>query len=239
MRAPSKALEKRIRQLRQKKFRDRENMFVAEGDKLIKQLVDLECEIVECLSIQPIPNVESQFIDAKELKAISSLEHPSNSLAQFKKPVKFPRKKNNLEIYLEDIQDPGNMGTILRTAAWFGHSRIFLSKHCADPFSSKVVQASMGAIAALEIRRESLETCLSEWRDEERKVAVAEMDGENYKAFNKLTAMGIIIGNEGQGISNFAQEAADFPISIEPSNANQMESLNAAVATCILMAHWA
>lgn len=237
MPALSKALEKRIRQLRQKKQRDREQQFVAEGDKLIRQLLHHGCALSKLLVVQGGLHPEELLIEETDLRRISVLENPANSLAIFAIPSPTGRSEQPLELYLEDLQDPGNLGTILRTAAWFGHPSISLSQYCADPFSPKVVQASMGAVGAMQIRRESLEELLKRWKESGRQIGIADMQGTHYQLAVKTELTGIIIGNEGNGLSSEARSAAEQVWSI-PGVQNGMESLNAAIASAILMAHW-
>ena len=234
----SKALEKRIRQLRQKKYREREQAFVAEGDKLIRQLLQNGCSLLALFVVEGSLHPEEVLVEEADLRRISSLENPSNSLAIFAIPSPIAKYEQLLELYLEDLQDPGNLGTILRTAAWFGHAAISLSPHCADPFSSKVVQASMGAIGVLHIRRESLDDLVARWKSSGRQIGIADMQGKDYRLAKKDERRGIIIGNEGNGLSKAARETAEQIWSI-PGEQHGMESLNAAVASAILMAQWA
>ena len=187
MRSLSKAAEKKIKQLRQKKFRDQTDCFLAEGDKLIRQLSNSRCRLSQLYWTKDDLGLGGVQIDPEELKQISAQEHPANSLAVFLKAEAAERKSSDavLELYLEEVQDPGNLGTILRTANWFGHQQIWMSANSADPYSPKAVQSSMGAIGSLQMHRCSLEECLAQWQKDNRWVVAADMDGSDYRSLER------------------------------------------------------
>ena len=237
MRSLSKAAEKKIKQLRQKKFRDKTACFLAEGDKLIRQLSNSHCQLKQLYWTKEDLGLGGEQIETQDLKRISVLEHPANSLAIFQKNEEAERKSSvaPLELYLEEVQDPGNLGTILRTAHWFGHTQIWMSTNSADPYSPKAVQSSMGAIGSLQLHRCSLEECLAQWHKDDRWVVAADMNGTDYRTLNR-EKIGIIIGNEGRGLSEAARSSADELIHVPRGGSSEMESLNAAVSAAILMA---
>ena len=237
MRSLSKAAEKKIKQLRQKKFRDQTACFLAEGDKLIRQLSNSHCRLKQLYWTTDDLGLGGEQIDPEDLKRISAQEHPANSLAIFQKNEEAERKSSDaaLELYLEEVQDPGNLGTILRTANWFGHQQIWMSANSADPFSPKAVQSSMGAIGDLHLHRCSLEECLAKWHEDDRWVVAADMNGSDYRTL-KREKVGLIIGNEGRGLSKTARASADELIHVPRGGSSEMESLNAAVSAAILMA---
>ena len=236
--AASKAWDKRIRSLRLRKYREREGLFVAEGEKLIDQLCAFGLRPALHLCIQESNDKNILQIDAEALRRLSNLENPSSSLAVFPIP-KFdnPSKSTKLDLYLEDLQDPGNLGTILRTASWFGIRHISCSHGTADAFQPKVVQASMGAVANVQLQKESLIDCTARWRDENRRVLAADMLGTELNALDADTEKwAVIVGNEGQGLSKEAREVADEIVSIGGTPHQRVESLNAAMAAGIIMA---
>jgi TrmH family RNA methyltransferase len=237
MRSLSKAAEKKIKQLRQKKFRDQTDCFLAEGDKLIRQLSTSHCRLRQLYWTTDDLGLGGDQIDPEELKRISAQEHPANSLAIFQKAEVAEEKSSDaaLELYLEEVQDPGNLGTILRTANWFGHQQIWMSTNSADPYSPKAVQSSMGAIGSLQLHRCSLEECLTQWQKDDRWVVAADMDGSDYRSLER-EKIGIIIGNEGRGLSETARACAHELIHVPRGGSSHMESLNAAVSAAILMA---
>ena len=143
--------------------------------------------------------------------------------------------EESLSLYLDGIQDPGNMGTILRIADWFGVDCVFSSPDCVDPYNPKVIQATMGAF----LRVSCIETTIERLHEEHPGLPIygAVMDGENVFHANLKSKEGIIvIGNEGRGISSEAESLLSQRISIPPAAHSGAESLNAAVATGILCA---
>lgn len=237
MSALSKAFEKRVRQLRQKKFRDKLGLFIAEGDKLILQLVESGCKLNEFVYVEDSLGFKGEQIELRDLKQVSALETPANSLAIFEKKEFSDVEDQSFSLYLEEIQDPGNLGTILRTATWFGHRKIYTSLNCADPYSPKVVQASMGAVGMIEVKRIALADCREVWAKAEIKILAADMNGQDYRDIPANSKTVLIVGNEGRGISDEARQLVDGMIKIP--GGHDMESLNAAVSASILMSHWA
>lgn len=166
-----------------------------------------------------------------ELEKISALSTPNSVLAVFTKiEVKNVPVKNKLTLALDDIQDPGNLGTIIRIADWFGIENIVCSLQCADMYNPKVVQGTMGSIARVNV----LYTDLNKWIAQQpvKKYAAA-LDGKKLKEIKSLKEGIIIIGNESKGISNEIMQLADEKITIEKYGG--AESLNAAVATGIIL----
>ena len=230
-----------------KKYRDKFNKFIAEGDKIcVEMLRSPKVEIEYCFaSTEWINKYEKELsqrkiylipVKEKELKSISLLKTP-NQVLMIAEKISFPKLLQSNHpgwmIYLDDLQDPGNMGTILRIADWFGWNGVCMSPRCVDVFSSKVVQASMGAFLRVPHFSLSLEQAIQElgW---EAPIYGADMHGEN--VFQKQFAESgvLIIGNEGRGISKEVQKHIQEMISIPKGNNGGAESLNAAVATGIL-----
>lgn len=228
---------KYIQSLYHKKNRDEEGLFVAEGIKLTDELLNAGFNAKKIYAhkdwIELHPAIENiTEINEDELKKISNFETPNKIFAIFQKKalIQIPDLKNKMTLVLDGIQDPGNLGTIIRTADWFGIENIIASADTADLYNFKVVQATMGSIARVNIFYTDLKTFLSG-----NKIIVcgAVLDGENISAFEKPNECIVVIGNESKGIRNDIQPYIQRKISIEKKG--KAESLNAAVATGIIL----
>ncbi|MFH1004784.1 MAG: RNA methyltransferase [Bacteroidota bacterium] len=243
----SKSQIKFIRLLQQKKHRAESGLFIAEGDKLIKDLFHSEIKriflfaikdfFVNAKSIIPSPDNKCIFeITPSELKKISALTTPNQVVGVFEIPkyqLNIDDLKNKLIIALEDICDPGNLGTIIRIANWFGISDVICSEKCVDVYNPKSIQATMGSIARVRVHYTDIEKFFMKIKTF-LPVYAATLDGENiYSA--KLFSSGIIlIGNESKGISAQLLRHTTNKIFIPTFSANKPDSLNAASATAIL-----
>ena len=222
--------------------------FILEGDKMTRELLDAPDHEVsgiyaldDWLSANPkvrhLPSGVVFSISASELKQISALTTPNQVLAT----VRAPRPsfdplwlKNNWTFYLDNIQDPGNMGTILRIADWFGLEWVLGSPGCVEVFNPKVVQASMGAI--LRVRYGELGLSVLQEKHPEIPILGADAAGTSiYQAEVAPTGL-VVIGNEGQGISSETQAYISSYIAIPRAAGGQAESLNAAVSAGIIAA---
>ena len=239
----SKNKIKFIRSLEVKKFRNETNCFLAEGNKLVADILPFfECE---CLITKPSWLATQGNIAAKELiiaeendiERASLLKTPQDVLAVFHRPQYFldnEALKDELSLVVDGIQNPGNLGTIIRLADWFGIKRIICSLDTADVYNPKTVQASMGAIARVQVFYKSL----PDWLDEMGGIPVygAFLEGENiYKETLSSTGL-IVMGNEGNGISPSVEERITHKLYIPnyPPEAETTESLNVAVAAAIV-----
>ncbi|MDR1984802.1 MAG: RNA methyltransferase [Prevotellaceae bacterium] len=237
----SKSKIKQIKSLEYKKFRDETGLFVAEGEKLINEILqsNIEIESLFCLPAAKLPeNNKTEIISENEMKRISFLKTPSSAFAV----VKIPNKKidinkinNSLSIVLDNIQDPGNLGTIMRLCDWFGIQNIICSHKTTDCFSPKTVQATMGAICNVNVFYVDLNGFFN-MIDQNINIYGTFLEGENiYNA--KLSAHGLIImGNEGKGISTETEKFVTKKLCIPcfSDNAIKPESLNVSVATAIV-----
>ncbi len=221
----SKATIKRIRSLEAKKHRMAEGLFVAEGRKIIEEIGRV------------LPPKEV-FLGEEAVSA-SLLQHPQGQLALFPIDI-FERIEplSQLKLMLDGVQDPGNMGTIIRLADWFGIDHIYCSKDTVDALNPKVVQASMGAIAHVKVEYVDLERVLKAL-PKDFPVYATTLDGKNIYE-EKLSHEGIIVmGNEGNGISENVKSLVNRRITIPPySSRPTVESLNVAVATAIVCAEF-
>ncbi len=242
----SKTHSKYIQTLHHKKFRDAENLFIAEGSKVVMELLRSQKFIcTEILGLQEWLHEHEallrkqysgplQTTEAYELEKISALSTPNQVLAIFKKaaaPAITVQGKINL--LLDNIQDPGNMGTIIRIADWFGISNIICSAHSAEMYNPKVVQSTMGSLGRVNV----IYTDLAEWIQQQQpvKVYAAALNGKALQQFGGLKEGLIVVGNESKGISEEILLLANERITIPKFG--EAESLNAAVATGIILSH--
>ncbi|MFK7807483.1 MAG: TrmH family RNA methyltransferase [Saprospiraceae bacterium] len=244
----SKNKIKNILALQRKKVRRDTGFFLLEGDKMTRELLELRPEWISELYALPswiqknedlLANrgITAQEVDEQSLKKVSSLKTPNQVLTVLRQPTQaevLPDFDQQLSLYLDEIQDPGNMGTILRIADWFGIKHVICSPNCVDVFSPKVVQASMGAIFRVVTLTEAL-VSLKE-RFSEIEIYGTLLDGENIYT-TELEEKGIIvIGNEGNGISQENKVLITKSITIPQGPNSSAESLNAGIATGIVCA---
>ena len=227
----SKNQQKLIRSLEQKKYRRRERLFVAEGPKVVGDLIKAGYRPQTLFSTTE--QTGAQLVTDDELRRISFLQHPQQTLALFPlpKPAAEQPRQGRLYLALDGVQDPGNLGTIIRLADWFGIDTIYCSEDTADAWAPKVVQATMGSIARVKIVYTDLRTLLD---NTTMPVYGTLLDGNDVYR-EALTAEGIIVmGNEGNGISADIRQRVTRRLLI-PSfhKGDTAESLNVAIATAI------
>lgn len=238
---------KLVRSLESKKGRSKEGLFVAEGPKVVADLMAvIKPRVIfataEWIEVYGKERADSVFeVSNDELRGISFLKHPQNVMALFPMRGSCVVVPNNVELYLalDDVQDPGNLGTIIRIADWFGISRIYCSRNTADVYNPKVVQATMGSIARVEVVYVELTEFLSSL-PENFPIYGTFLDGEDiYK--KSLTSNGIIVmGNEGKGISPSVARYINNRLLIPsfPKGRATADSLNVAIATAITCAEF-
>jgi TrmH family RNA methyltransferase len=236
----SKNQIKLITSLQQKKQRIAHQLFFAEGIKVIQELVESNFELVQLYTTQndfpEVSNDKKAIIDESDLKKITALATPNTCLALFKIPAEKIIIESGLIIALDAIRDPGNLGTILRLCDWFGIGQIICSKDAVDIYNPKVVQATMGSIARVNVNYIDLETFISQTK---LPVFGTFMDGNNiYKTH--LPQEGIIImGNEANGISPEIEKLIKNRLTIPRFGTIQKtESLNVATATAIVLSEF-
>lgn len=232
---------KYIQSLGQKKLRDEEQVFVAEGPKLVNELLLADnCKVIQVYAIDEWitpakANAEVIRITPGELQKISQLVTPNQVLAIAKK-IEWnnePGITGAVSLVLDEIQDPGNMGTIIRLADWFGIKNVFCSIGSVDNYNPKVVQASMGSIIRVRVEYVDLITLFKNSKDV--RVYATALNGRDITKMEKLTEGLIVIGNESKGISDEILRLANVQITIPGKG--KAESLNAAVATGIVLSH--
>lgn len=230
---------KRITSLAQKKFRTAQEKFIVEGRKMANEVLKFcqeSCDSVYCtadyLEKNPIEHERLYVISSKDLERISQLKSPQGVLVVVDF-LKISTDTNKFYIALESIQDPGNMGTILRLADWFGVGQILCSKDCVDVYNPKVVQASMGAIFRVEVKYTDLKDSFDELN---LPIYGALLEGENIYSQN-LSPEGILLmGNEGNGISEELQQMVTNKLTIP--RVGDSESLNVSMATGIMLSEF-
>lgn len=229
---------KLIQSLKQKKFRKEEELFVAEGDKIALELLQSNAyEIVEIYALndwldkhqQLLKKHEGKIIEIseKELHKISFLSTANNVLLLLKITNKTSRN-TNWEIAIDNLQDPGNLGTIIRIADWYGIEKIVLSNQSVDVYNPKVIQATMGSIARVGVEYQNLNDYL---KDTEKPIFAAVLGGESLKNFRFPSKGILLMGNESQGLKNEMKQLANYQLEIP--RYGKAESLNVSVATAI------
>ena len=244
-----------IRSLHQKKFREEEQLFIAEGHKLVDELLESGYAIQSVVATE---KAMSDFEDRlsgrvgevytateKDLERISALTTPQQVLAVAAIPrrsLKLSDLEAKLTLLLDDVRDPGNMGTILRIAHWFGVGQVICSLNSVDAHHPKVVQASMGSLFHMPVYEAGLEGLLSELKQVSKIPVYATVLGGEDMFQTKLSNEGVIIfGNESMGIRTSLQELATTCLSIpsfESTSGNRPESLNVAVSAAIVLAEF-
>ncbi len=231
---------KYITQLKQKKFRDLNKVFVAEGFKVISELLNSTLKLEQIYTTKQLNfNVSKEFvteITESELKKISSLTTPNDCLAIFKmKDIQKPQT-NGLKIALDNVRDPGNLGTIIRLCDWFGIADLICSNETVDVYNAKVVQATMGSLTRVNIFYTDLSDYLKETNEP---VFGTFMDGTNIYKTELPTSGIIVMGNEANGISTEIEALITAKIAIPRfGDLQQTESLNVATATAIILSEF-
>ncbi|WP_341221095.1 RNA methyltransferase [Polaribacter atrinae] len=236
----SKNQFKLITSLSQKKYRQKHKLFIAEGIKVVQEILNssFELETLFCTDDFSSDVSEEKIVRVSEadLKKISNLKTPNKALGIFKIPENNRDLNKGLTVALDAINDPGNLGTIIRLCDWFGVSELICSTDTVDCYNQKVVQASMGSLTRVSIRYVDLVKYLEETS---KPTFIADMDGENvYKT--SLPEQGILImGNEANGVSDEIKNLIAHKISIPRFGETQeTESLNVATATAILLSEF-
>ena len=235
----SKNQIKLINSLQQKKYRKLHNLFIAEGKKVIQELIDANFSL-EHLFVTKTDLFDKKhaatLISDSELKKISALTSANDCLAVFKIKEYSHSTNSGLELALDNIKDPGNMGTIIRLCDWFGISKIICTEETVDIYNPKVVQATMGSLARVQVEYTNLAAYL---KATDLEIFGTFMEGENiYK--KEVPPNGILVmGNEANGISTEIEKLITQKISIPRfGNLQQTESLNVATATAIFLSEF-
>lgn len=248
----SKNKIKFIQSLNRKKIREQENVFLVEGNKMVQEAIhsdlniDLLCGTAEFLKSNHISGQSAREVievTSEELQKASLLQSPQKALAIIQMPAgsfRISMLLNEFSLALDFIQDPGNLGTIIRVADWFGIRHLLCSENTVDCYNPKVIQSSMGAIFRVKVHYLNLEATLEEANNHEIPVSGTFLDGDNIFT-TSLPPHGILVmGNEGNGISPELEQIIRKKIQIPsfPLNQQGSESLNVATATAICCAEF-
>jgi TrmH family RNA methyltransferase len=234
----SKNQIKLINSLKQKKYRLQHGLFVVEGTKTIQEFLQSDFKLDTLYAIEPF-NIDAKkeaLISEAELKRISFLKTPNKALAIFKVPRPKPIDHSKLIVALDDVRDPGNLGTIIRLCDWFGVKDLVCSQETVDCFNPKVIQATMGSITRVNVTYLDLADFLKQAR---QPIYGTFMDGTN--VYNKeLSETGVVVlGNEANGISKNIESLVTEKLSIPRFGDLQVtESLNVATATAIVLSEF-
>ena len=233
-----------VRSLADKRGRTEHGLFLAEGEKLIGELRASHLRVRKIYALEGIfegPEVET--VTPRDMERLSQLKSPSNSVAQVEIPhyrLKTAELRNRLTLALDEVQNPGNVGTIIRLADWFGITDILCSEGTADCFNPKVVQATMGAILRVRVHYRPLAPLLAEAAAGGIPVYGTFLEGENIYT-GELSPTGIVVmGNEGRGVTPAVAQCISRKLFIPPWPADRRgsESLNVAMATGIVCAEF-
>ncbi len=248
---PSSKTIKYYRALHQKKYREREKLFLAEGTRVIEALPGSGFHVADLIAtsswLDKHQGIWNQFISEpkvatkKDLERISTQKTPQEAIAVVKRPQKNTDREFPTDhpiSFLHGIQDPGNLGTIIRTADHFGMPFIAYAPDTVDPFNPKVVRGSMGSLFHMKLVCNDAGTILERYREQGGRVIALTKDGESLFKTDALSqAMCcFILGNEGAGLPDEVAGMADQQVSIP--RFGQAESLNASVAAAVVMAQW-
>jgi len=233
----SKNQIKFIKSLSLKKNRVKAQLFVAEGEKIVNELLNSEFEIENIYATKQFSGINSSpksaitVVSNEELSRISNLTSPNNVLAIVKISQIESEKNHGVILVLDDVNDPGNLGTIIRMCDWFGVTQLICSKNTVDCYNPKVVQSAMGSLFRLDIKYLELTTYLA---DIDTPIYGAYMNGVDVKGLEIPNKVHLIMGNEANGISESISKYITNKVSVK-NIGQKAESLNVAIATSILL----
>lgn len=228
---------KLIQTLDKKKYRQKYNLFVVEGNKILREMPDSGFKIRTVYTTTPeeLENTSLPLtsIESAALKKISFLQHPKDSLALVELPAETKMAEGNLRLVLDGIQDPGNLGTLVRLADWFGIQTVVCSEDTVDVFNPKVIQATMGSFLRVNVLYQDLADYLQQG---DFLNIGTDMAGENLYKTDFPQRMNLILGNEGSGIRPSTEKFICKTITIPRfGQQHSAESLNVSVAASIIL----
>lgn len=247
-----KSTTKRIKSLTLKKNRQKEKLFLVEGDKNVLEVLQSNFRVNQLFATENFLSENTAYtkhakqiteVESGDIKKVSLLKNPQNSLAICTLPDEKPlpeKLEENLSLYLDGIQDPGNLGTLIRICDWFGISQLFCSPDTADIYNPKVIQASMGSFCRVNVWYIPFETVAEIARHSNTIILGTFLNGKNIYTENLPPRALLVVGNEGNGIRESVGKTIENKITI-PSFARGntgAESLNAAIATGIICAEF-
>ncbi len=236
---------KRIRGLHLKKGRKEAQQYIIEGEKSVREALSSNIEMVSVYVLDHAAQdllKEGILISEKEMKQLSALSTHSPALAVMKMKstsADYDEMSNQKVLVLDGIRDPGNLGTIIRTADWFGISSVLLSSDCVDLYNPKALQATMGSFINVDVLQGELTEMIDQLKMKNPSLRVfgAVLNGADAKVINGSQSAGVlIIGSESHGISASVQQRCSDLITI--AGKGKAESLNASIAAAVLMSYW-
>ncbi|WP_334055885.1 TrmH family RNA methyltransferase [Polaribacter sp. P097] len=236
----SKNQLKVITSLSQKKYREKHGLFIAEGVKVVEELLQSSLKVMQLFAlddynVKGYEDVVTRISEA-ELKKISKLKSPNKVVGLFKIPDEQQLQHKGFILALDEINDPGNLGTIIRLCDWFGVQQLVCSKNTVDCYNQKVVQASMGSLTRVSIKYIDLEEYLNSTKTP---IYIADMQGSNVYSSQLPEEAILVMGNEANGISDAVRAIVQNKISIPRfGDTQETESLNVATATAILLSEF-
>ncbi|MDN3641333.1 RNA methyltransferase [Lutimonas halocynthiae] len=236
----SKNQLKFIRSLKKKKFRQTHQLFLAEGIKVVEELIKSPFLVYQLYATESYSNTlnvfDIQLISDKELGLVSDFSSPNQILGIFEIPKSKDLVKEGITVVLDEINDPGNLGTIIRLCDWFGVTQLVCSENTVDCYNQKVVQASMGSLTRVSVNYVDLVTYLA---NEKRTIYGTFLKGENIYASKLEKNAVIVLGNEANGISKEIEQLVHKKITIPQFGEQQnTESLNVAMSTAIVLSEF-
>lgn len=228
-----------IQSLDKKKFRQKYNLFLVESNKIIKELANSHVKVVEIFSTKA-SELENFFekslineISSSDLKKISFLQNPKDSVALCELSSYNKNMDSDIKIVLDGVQDPGNLGTIVRLADWFGISEVVCSKDTVDLFNPKVLMSTMGSFNRVDVSYVDLVDYLKNYKNP---IFGTDMDGENIYTIDFPKKFCLIMGNEGNGMRESVEKLLSNVITIPRfGHQKSTESLNVSMATSIIL----
>ena len=222
---------KQLRSLKDKKFRDGLGLFVVEGEKMVNEVLASGMEVVEVW--------RSSEIGEDAMSRISMFSTPSPVLAVVRKPEQIVAEMvPGLSLALDSVRDPGNMGTIIRIADWFGIDTIFASHDCVDAYNPKVVQATMGGLFRRKVIYTDIPQLCKRYREAGKAVYGTFLDGEDIYGSSLATEGLVVMGNESNGISPAVAAEVTSRLLIPRGEGGAAESLNVAVASAVILSEF-
>lgn len=234
---------KLVQSLKQQKFRKEHGLFVVEGRKMVEELLVSSIETVYLFATErylvehPVNDQRLETVTEVQMSQMSGQDTPPGILAVARIPEPAVIQNKGMMLALDGIANPGNLGTIIRTAEWFGMKQIVCSNDCVELWNPKVIQATMGSVFRISMVYTDLERYLKEAKDRGQAVYGALLEGENLFKKESRWADGIIvIGSESHGIRGNILPLLTHPITIPRASGSVTESLNASIAAGIILA---
>ena len=226
---------KRINKLHRKINRKKTGQFIVEGDKCVKELLLSSYKVLELYAIKDwkntVDNTQVKYVSSLKLQRLSGFKSANKVVAVASKSYNSYNFKHDITLVLDEISDPGNLGTIIRLADWFSIKSIVCSENSVDMFNNKVIQASMGSVFRVNIEYKNLISYLSSVNT---KVYGTFKKGNNIRSNNFDRNCHLVLGNESRGISEELKNYIDEDISIKKFG-NEIDSLNVAVSAAIML----